>query len=255
MAEDDAEIKDSEEEDEPDCDFDAVAEQAVGALGSWAQPTGTSELKLDVGIGPELLYLRGKGSKSAFNTAVLPGQSTIDYEDFSAGCEADVPASTLLAREVRGAPVRPSDDTKLRKKEAKARREERLEGWFGLPKQKMTPELVNELRAIQLRGSFDPKRFYKANDSKKLPTHFVMATEVGGGMAPAGEQATHTKRKGQSFLDSILKDQRAQEWMERKTGEVIARNAAAKFSGHGQPKPEGIKSTRKSKAWKKQRAR
>ena len=35
----------------------------------------------------------------------------------------------------------------------------------------MTPELKRELRLLKLRGTFDPKRFYKNADSKKLPTH------------------------------------------------------------------------------------
>ena len=38
------------------------------------------------------------------------------------------------AVEVRGARVRPLDDAKERRKEAKQQREERLEKWFGLPK-------------------------------------------------------------------------------------------------------------------------
>lgn len=46
---------------------------------------------------------------------------------------AAVPQSHV-AREVRGARVRPLDDAKERRKEAKAQREERLEKWFGLPK-------------------------------------------------------------------------------------------------------------------------
>lgn len=33
----------------------------------------------------------------------------------------------------------------------------------------MTPELENDLKAIQMRSILDPKRFYKKNDMKTLP--------------------------------------------------------------------------------------
>lgn len=38
----------------------------------------------------------------------------------------------------------------------------------------MTPELKRDLRLLKLRGAFDPKRFYKTNDTSKLPTHFAV---------------------------------------------------------------------------------
>jgi len=108
-----------------------------------------------------------------------------------------------------------------------------------------------ELKALQLRGYFDPKRFYKANDSKELPKYFTIATEVGGGMAPAGERATvqdRHPRSGQSFLQSVLLDDKVQEWTTRKAGESQARGQASRFSGHGKPNKGKVKRGGK---WKK----
>merc|ERR1712151_1076101 len=110
------------------------------------------------------------------------------------------------------------------------------EKWFGLPKRKITPELAKELKAIKLRGVADPKRFYKANDSNALPKYFTIATEVGGGMAPAGEKATvHDvhPRKGRSLLDSMLRDEKVNEWTRRREQDVQWKTVQSRASGHG----------------------
>merc|ERR1711957_412289 len=134
-----------------------------------------------------MLYLRGAADRAdgVFNTAALPGVPQLDIRDFDKGLAAEAPLVSSQDRELRGAPVRPYDDSKLRKKEKKAIKGETLDKWFGMPKAKMTPELEAELKAIKMRGALDAKRFYKGNDSRELPTHFHMATEVGGGMAAA----------------------------------------------------------------------
>ena len=73
--------------------------------------------------------------------------------------------------------------------------------------------------ALKLRGYHDPKRFYKANDSEKFPTHFQMGTVVGGMKAVGGGNESRsagyesTKRKrGTSFLQELLHDQKSTEW-------------------------------------------
>eukprot|EP00971_Amphidinium_carterae_P204213 4052377-Amphidinium_carterae.1 len=73
------------------------------------------------------------------------------------GLEPKAPAPTVQTHEVRGEKVRPVDDAKLKKQERKKEREEKLDGWFGMTKRKMTPELEKELQAVQLRGYFDSK--------------------------------------------------------------------------------------------------
>merc|ERR1712070_587412 len=114
-----------------------------------------------------------------------------------------------------------------------------------------------ELKALQLRGSFDPKRFYKPNDSKALPTHFVMATEIKGGLAPAGLAANHEPRwnSGRSFLDTVLRDSGSQEWAWKKHAEVSTRGKSSFNSGHGKAgsngSRKGLKGTKRGGGWKK----
>mmetsp|Transcript_22187 Transcript_22187/g.40828 ORF Transcript_22187/g.40828 Transcript_22187/m.40828 type:complete len:271 (-) Transcript_22187:23-835(-) len=245
-------------------DFDTIAEQAVKALDKTALAAVSSleeegELFLDIGVGRESLYLTAPDGADVdstfytkpFDTAVLTNRPTLDALDFMKGLEPKAPAPTAPTHEIRGEKVRPVDDSRLKKQERKKEREEKLDGWFGFTKRKMTPELEKELQAIQLRGYFDSKRFYKANDSDKLPTHFQIATVVGGGMAPAGEKPTAERRKGRSLLDTMLRDHSGQEFSDRKMREHMDRTRASRKSGHGNARPKGRESQKRRGDWKK----
>ena len=252
--EDDDEESEEELEEEPeDLDIDAIADKAVSIALEAVNRTDPGQLKLDVGLGPEQLYLYGSG-ESAFDTTAISGEFQASASDLCRSQVHEVPAQSRSSeREVRGAQVRPVNDAKERRAEAKKERTEKLDKWFGLPKHRMTPELEKELRALKLRANFDPKRFYKANDSKELPKYFTIATEVGGGLAPVG---LHTKTRevhahsGRSFLDTILRDESVQSWTHKKKQEVSEKHAAALRSGHGKRKSEGAKSTKRGGAWK-----
>jgi len=254
--EEEAELMDAPEESEDDgVDFDleAIAEKAVKAAEKAAKRTNLGSIKLDIGLGAE--HLGGSSSSDVFDTAAESGIYRVSLDNFGSASSSSTPSS-LRDREVRGAPVRPVNDAKLRRAEAKKAREEKLDKWFGLPKHKMTPELEKELKAIKLRANFDPKRFYKAQDSQELPKYFTVATEVGGGLAPVG---LHTRtpdvhaHSGRSLLSSIMQDQKAQEWTRKKFTEVSERGQAARNSGHGKRKAEGARSTRRGGAWKKKK--
>jgi len=252
---------DASEDDGLDFDLDAIAENAVKHALKVAKRVDPGQLKLDVGVGPEQLYWRGNGrnAEDRFDTAAEAGVYRVSLDDFSGGATSSS-ASTAprisQQREVRGAPIRPVEDAKLRRTEAKKAREDKLEKWFGLPKHKMTPELEKELKAIKLRANFDPKRFYKANDSQELPKYFTVATEVGGGMAPVGlntRTADVHANSGRSLLSEMMRDQKSDEFTRKKWREVNGRGNAAKTSGHGKRKAEGARSTRRGGAWKKKK--
>jgi len=257
----------SSEEEDGDLDFDAIALKAVAAAGLQATSKSSSvapkELGLDIDLDPDQLYFsRGEVSQAtikkrrwkpvqSYDTAAPPGVCRLRIEDFST--EAIAPeASSSSSREVRNAPVRPVDDTNLRKKEAKDMKDSRLAKWFGMKKQILTPEMEKELKAIKLRGNIDPKRFYKGNDSKELPKYFTMATDMGGGMRAAGERATREPKpgSGRTFLDQVLRDQKVQEWTRGRALEVAARGVASAQSGHGKRNSKG---TKRGGAWKKKK--
>lgn len=244
---------DGASDDDDDFDYEAIATFAVRALERSKAGVAEEnkllegEIGLDCGCGGNL-YFRSQ-TKRDLDTAAVPNENTLDVKDFANSPALEVlPPSSLELSEVRGAPVRPVNDAALRKKENKQKAKDRLEGWFGLPRQELTPELRSHLIAIKLRGSYDPKRFYKSNDSKELPTHFVIGTEIGGGMAPAGEKAT-SSRKGKTFLEQILADEKAQEWTSKKAYDIDSRGMAAAQSGHGKVKGKGVK--KRGGPWKK----
>lgn len=46
------------------------------------------------------------------------------------------------------------------------------DGWFGMKAPELTDELKNDLKALKMRASMDPKRFYKKNDRDGFPKYF-----------------------------------------------------------------------------------
>ena len=50
--------------------------------------------------------------------------------------------------------------------------------WGEMPKVELTEEIKADLKALKLRNQIYPNRFYKTNDSKKLPQYFQIGTIV-----------------------------------------------------------------------------
>ncbi|CAL8253714.1 unnamed protein product [Merluccius merluccius] len=63
---------------------------------------------------------------------------------------------------------------KLKRKEVKEKTTG--DGWFNMKAPELTPELKADLKVIKMRGSMDPKRFYKKNDRDGLPKYFQVGT-------------------------------------------------------------------------------
>ena len=73
----------------------------------------------------------------------------------------------------------PRDTRSIDKQARKLKPESAGKQWFDLPAQQLTDETRRDLKLLQLRGTFDPKRFYKSSDHKKgLPEFFQIGTVV-----------------------------------------------------------------------------
>lgn len=73
--------------------------------------------------------------------------------------------------------IKPLNYEFLQKKQRKIENSSNAgKGWFNLPAPEITPELKQDLKAIQLRSVIDPSRFYKKLDRKKLPKYFQIGT-------------------------------------------------------------------------------
>ena len=68
--------------------------------------------------------------------------------------------------------------------------------WGHMAAPTLTEELKRDLLVIKMRGSLDPKRFYRSSDDgKKLPKYFQMGTVIAG-----NEDAKLTRRERKESL-------------------------------------------------------
>ena len=75
--------------------------------------------------------------------------------------------------------------------------------WGHMKKVELTVEIKADLRALKLRNQLFSDRFYKTNDSKKLPEYFQIGTVVDDPRNLDKDRLTKKQRKGtiaQQFL-------------------------------------------------------
>ena len=107
---------------------------------------------------------------------------------------------------------------------AAAAREIEKKKWQEIPERELTPEMRQELRLLKLRSAADSKRFYKSNDTSKLPTRFHVGTVV----APAAEFYSGRLRRAErsaTFVDAALADGDADASRRRRFAEIQAKKA------------------------------
>lgn len=115
--------------------------------------------------------------------------------------------------------VPPVDPLKLNKLARKQKDNTAGSKWFNLSAPTITPEIKKELQLLKLRGVVDPKRHYKADDSKGLPKYFQVGTVVGG---PADFYSGRLTKKEQksSIADELLSDSSLTAYRKRKYIEI-----------------------------------
>ena len=113
--------------------------------------------------------------------------------------------------------IKPLNSTFVDKKERQRQRElDAGKAWGYMPKVELTDEIRNDLKAIQMRNQIFSKRFYKNNDSQKLPEYFQMGTWL-----EANQRGPSKKRaKPGSIAAQFLKDDEAQGFSKRKYEKV-----------------------------------
>mmetsp|Transcript_7280 Transcript_7280/g.8345 ORF Transcript_7280/g.8345 Transcript_7280/m.8345 type:complete len:189 (-) Transcript_7280:139-705(-) len=119
--------------------------------------------------------------------------------------------------------VKETEEEKRAKEKNKQRELQR--DWFEIKTPALTQELKEDLRALQLRNYMDPKRFYKANDSKKLPKVFQVGTIIAGAADDRFSRLTRKERKTR-FVDEILADQRITSYSKRVFREIASKSEA-----------------------------
>lgn len=91
--------------------------------------------------------------------------------------------------------------------------------WFDMPAVSLTPEMKREIQLLKMRNVLDPKRHYKANDSKEIPKYFQIGTVVEGAADFYSGRLTKKERK-MSFADELLTDSSLKAYTKRKYSEI-----------------------------------
>ena len=87
--------------------------------------------------------------------------------------------------------------------------------WGHMKKVELTEEIKADLRALKLRNQLFSDRFYKTNDSKKLPEYFQIGTVVDDPRNLDKDRLTKKQRKG-TIAQQFLQDDASSGFSKRK---------------------------------------
>ncbi|CAK7303772.1 Deoxynucleotidyltransferase terminal-interacting protein 2 [Vulpes lagopus] len=113
----------------------------------------------------------------------------------------------------------------LQKKRRKERQKTAGDGWFGMKAPELTNELKNDLKALKMRASMDPKRFYKKNDRDGFPKYFQIGTIVDN-PADFYHSRIPKKQRKRTIVEELLADSEFRRYNRRKYAEIMAEKAA-----------------------------
>ena len=152
------------------------------------------------------IFRKVRGEK----TLDLAADSKTVQEEAMKKAEALLKSSNVFNNvPLTGASISPLNNIKLKAKERREDREKTAgRAWGEMPKVELTEELKADLKALQLRNFIYPNRFYKTNDSKKLPKYFQIGTVVTDKNDMRTERLTKKEAKG-SLAQQFLKDDEA----------------------------------------------
>ncbi|KAB0354972.1 hypothetical protein FD755_022431 [Muntiacus reevesi] len=113
---------------------------------------------------------------------------------------------------------------KLQKERRQERQKMAGDGWFGMKAPELTDKLKNDLKALKMRASVDPKRFYKRNDRDGFPKYFQIGTIVDN---PADFYHSRVPRKQRKrfTVEELLADSEFRRYNRKMYSEIMAEKA------------------------------
>ncbi|XP_061883859.1 deoxynucleotidyltransferase terminal-interacting protein 2 [Entelurus aequoreus] len=119
-----------------------------------------------------------------------------------------------------------SESKRALKKQHRAEREKTTgDGWFNMKAPELTNELQGDLKLLKMRGSLDPKRFYKKNDRDGFPKYFQMATVVDNPLDFYHSRVPKKQRK-RTMVEELLADEEFRHKNKKKYLNIMAEKAA-----------------------------
>ena len=138
--------------------------------------------------------------------------------------QGGVLSARQLAKEGAGLFVAPLDKTRLRRESKKLGASTAGKNWFNMPAVEYTPELRRDMRLLKLRGAYDPKRFYKTDDSSKLPKHFQVGTVIEGAQDFFSSRLTNRERK-RTLTEEVAADADIKSVRKKRFAKIQAQHA------------------------------
>ncbi|XP_028301234.1 deoxynucleotidyltransferase terminal-interacting protein 2 [Gouania willdenowi] len=99
------------------------------------------------------------------------------------------------------------------------------DAWFDMKAPEMTQELKGDLQVLKMRGSLDPKRFYKKNDRDGFPKYFQVGTVVDNPVDFYHSRMPKKARK-RTMVEELLSDADFRQKNKRKYMDIMAEKAA-----------------------------
>ncbi|XP_041791660.1 deoxynucleotidyltransferase terminal-interacting protein 2 [Chelmon rostratus] len=99
------------------------------------------------------------------------------------------------------------------------------DGWFNMKAPEISQELKGDLQVLKMRGSMDPKRFYKKNDRDGFPKYFQVGTVVDN---PADFYHSRIPKKDRkrTMVEELLADAEFRHNNKKKYQHILAEKAA-----------------------------
>lgn len=119
-----------------------------------------------------------------------------------------------------------SESKEAMKLKRRAEREKSTgDGWFHMKAPEITQELKGDLQVLKMRGSLDPKRFYKKNDRDGFPKYFQVGTVVDSPVDFYHSRIPKKERK-RTMVEELLNDAEFRQKNKKKYQQIIAEKAA-----------------------------
>ncbi|XP_031162946.1 deoxynucleotidyltransferase terminal-interacting protein 2 [Sander lucioperca] len=99
------------------------------------------------------------------------------------------------------------------------------DGWFNMKAPEITQELKGDLQVLKMRGSMDPKRFYKKNDRDGFPKYFQVGTVVDSAVDFYHSRVPKKSRK-RTMVEELLSDAEFRQNNKKKYQHIVTEKAA-----------------------------
>ncbi|XP_029988605.1 deoxynucleotidyltransferase terminal-interacting protein 2 [Sphaeramia orbicularis] len=219
--------KEEEEEDEEFVDEEGDDEDDEDAeILFWSRNPQSKELssRIDPGIRvKELggLYINFDGSKSKPVSSSLQKLKEKKIQD-------EVMKKSVIGPDFeKKDAVPPYSESKqaLKLKRRVERKKTTGDAWFNMKAPELTQELKADLQVLKMRGSMDPKRFYKKNDRDGFPKYFQVGTVVDNPVDFYHSRIPKKERK-RTMVEELLADAEFRHNNKKKFQNIIAEKAA-----------------------------